>query len=289
MQYELFDDFKDGMVMTAIPLSWFKRVTEFIKGFGGGGVVKVRTENGSPNVTMDVSISQKADINTEMKPYKDAGGARVTDSPFDGDGENTVSWGINEENANDKNGCIVTLPTRIAHPTATSGETTTEDKSKIRMFFRSFAKSPSGITAAITKEIGYKDIPSTESKPTPSATFGISITPDYSTSSQVYLNMAAWTPPAKMTGDDTAHTPCGWERGKTAWKNGHDVDASHPAVGCSIKVCSHTILRTVTISGTRYQGVEQFFTKLDFDENGLLVRAVPATDWYVIPDTITPI
>ena len=31
MQYEIFDDFKDGMVLTAIPLSWFRSVTNFIK------------------------------------------------------------------------------------------------------------------------------------------------------------------------------------------------------------------------------------------------------------------
>ena len=42
MQYEIFDDFKDGMVLTAIPLSWFRSVTNFIKNIGGGGVIKMR-------------------------------------------------------------------------------------------------------------------------------------------------------------------------------------------------------------------------------------------------------
>lgn len=47
-----------------------------------------------------------------------------------------------------------------------------------------------------------------------------------------------YVPPARLTGADNV-TPVGWERGKTAWKNGHDVDADHPAVGLSMTVCTH--------------------------------------------------
>lgn len=152
------------------------------------------------------------------------------------------------------------------------------------------AEFPSGQTEdtvlvadATTGTLRFKSAAGTETSP--SATSGISITPDYydSTSSQAtrqaYLNMTAWKPPVKLVGDDSNHTPVGWERGKTAWKNGHDVDENHPAVGCSVKVVSHYILRTV--SGT--QKMELFFTRLDFDEKGILVRAVPCTDWFTIP------
>lgn len=85
------------------------------------------------------------------------------------------------------------------------------------------------------------------------------------------------TPPAYLTGADNM-TPVGWERGKTAYKNGHDIDANHPAVGCSMTVCTH--MRQMMISGcAQYQAM---FSRMDFDENGLLVRVVPCTNWYSI-------
>lgn len=289
MQYEIFDDFKDGMVSTAIPLSWFRAVTNFIKNIGGGGVIKMRNENGAPTATIDTAVSQKANLKTEMSPFSDEKGKKVEDTFFDGDtGKDNTSWGVNEQNENDLNGCIVTLPTRMEHPLK-GGSQTDRDRSKIRMWFRSFSKSSAGITSQISSEIGYKDFMSGKSDDTnPASTHGVSITPDYS-SGQTYLNMPDWKPPVKLVGDDNARTPTGWERGKTAWKNGHNVndptdldpDTGKPyePVGCSCKQVSHVILRTVN----GVQRVEFFFSRMDFDENGLLVRVVPGVDWYTFP------
>lgn len=89
--------------------------------------------------------------------------------------------------------------------------------------------------------------------------------------------IADHVPPARLTGDDN-ETPVGWERGKTAYRNGHAVDADHPAVGCSMTVITH--MRQITVNGTaKYQAM---FSRMDFDENGLLVRVVPCSNWYTM-------
>lgn len=158
MQYEIFDDFRDGMVLTAIPLSWFRSVTNFIKNIGGGGVIKMRNENGAPTATIDTAVSQKDNLKTEMTPFRNENGDEIEDTFFDGDtGKDDTSWGVNEQNANDRNGCIVTLPTRMENPLK-DGSQTERDRSKIRMWFRSFGKSSAGLTAQISSEIGYKDL-----------------------------------------------------------------------------------------------------------------------------------
>ena len=98
MQYEIFDDFKDGMVLTAIPLSWFRSVTNFIKNIGGGGVIKMRNANGAPTADIDTAVSQKANLKTEMTPFSDEKGEKVDDTFFDGDtGKDNTSWGVNEQ------------------------------------------------------------------------------------------------------------------------------------------------------------------------------------------------
>ena len=296
MQYEIFDDFKDGMVSTAIPLSWFRSVTNFIKNIGGGGVIKMRNENGAPTATIDTAVSQKANLKTEMTPFSDEKGEKVDNTFFDGDtGKDNTSWGVNEQNENDLNGCIVTLPTRMEHPLK-NGSQTERDKSKIRMWFRSFGKSSAGLTAQISSEIGYKDFMSGRSEKTsPGPTKGVSAHPDYYDYPdkqadpdnpaivfpdwQRYYDMpsADHVPPARLTGDDNV-TPVGWERGKTAYKNGHKVDADHPAVGLSMTVITH--MRQITVNGTaKYQAM---FSRMDFDENGMLVRVVPCSNWYTM-------
>ena len=296
MQYEIFDDFKDGMVLTAIPLSWFRSVTNFIKNIGGGGVIKMRNANGAPTADIDTAVSQKANLKTEMTPFRDENGEKVDDTFFDDDtGKDNTSWGVNEQNENDLNGCIVTLPTRMEHPLK-NGSQTERDKSKIRMWFRSFGKSSAGLTAQISSEIGYKDFMSGRSEKTsPGPTKGVSAHPDYYDYPdkqadpdnpaivfpdwQRYYNMpgADHVPPARLTGDDNV-TPVGWERGKTAYKNGHKVDADHPAVGLSMTVITH--MRQITVNGTaQYQAM---FSRLDFDENGMLVRVVPCSNWYTM-------
>lgn len=96
---------------------------------------------------------------------------------------------------------------------------------------------------------------------------------------QRYYNMpgADHVPPSRLTGADNV-TPVGWERGKTAYRNGHAVDADHPAVGCSMTVITH--MRQITVNGTaKYQAM---FSRMDFDENGLLVRVVPCSNWYTM-------
>ena len=96
---------------------------------------------------------------------------------------------------------------------------------------------------------------------------------------QRYYDMtsADHIPPARLTGADDV-TPVGWERGKTAYRNGHAVDADHPAVGCSMTVITH--MRQITVNGTaKYQAM---FSRMDFDENGLLVRVVPCSNWYTM-------
>ena len=89
--------------------------------------------------------------------------------------------------------------------------------------------------------------------------------------------VAEHIPPARLTGADNV-TPVGWERGKTAYRNGHAVDADHPAVGCSMTVCTH--MRELIISGCAQR--QLMFSRMDFDENGLLVRVVPCSNWYTI-------
>lgn len=84
-------------------------------------------------------------------------------------------------------------------------------------------------------------------------------------------------PPMRLTGADNM-TPVGWERGKTAYKNGHVVDADHPAVGCSMTVCTH--FRQITVNNVaKYQVM---FSRMDFDENGVLIRVVPCSNWYTM-------
>ena len=296
MQYEIFDDFKDGMVLTAIPLSWFRSVTNFFKNIGGGGVIKMRNENGAPTATIDTAVSKKANLKTEMTPFSDEAGEKVDDTFFDGDtGKDNTSWGVNEQNENDRNGCIVTLPTRMEHPLKT-GSQTERNKSKIRMWFRSFGKSSAGLTAQISSEIGYKDFMSGKSEKTsPDPTKGVSAHPDYYDYPdkqadpenpaivfpdwQRYYDMpsADHVPPSRLTGADNV-TPVGWERGKTAYRNGHALDADHPAVGCSMTVITH--IRQITVNKTaKYQAM---FSRMDFDENGLLVRVVPCSNWYTM-------
>ena len=111
---------------------------------------------------------------------------------------------------------------------------------------------------------------------TPTATNGTSIEPD-DLGALTYRNLDAWKAPDDMTGLDNT-TPAGWERGKTAYKNGVAVDSTHPPVGCSVTVCTHACMRTV--SGTTKH--ELLFARMEFDENGLLVRVVPVPNWYTL-------
>lgn len=158
-----------------------------------------------------------------------------------------------------------------------------------------FTKSCDGTATVI--ELGDK---MDSTLPTPTATKGISVHAPYPLLADFYdypdkaahptdpaIVFPEWQarldltgehePPARMTGADNT-TPVGWERGKTAWKNGHVVDASHPAVGCSMTVCTH--MRQVLIDGTgKYQAL---FSRIEFDENGLLVRVVPCSNWYTL-------
>lgn len=150
--------------------------------------------------------------------------------------------------------------------------------------------TPSSISfVADDKDARYGD------KTTPDPTNGVSAHPDYYDYPdkqadpdnpaivfpdwQRYYNMpgADHVPPARLTGADNV-TPVGWERGKTAYRNGHAVDADHPAVGCSMTVITH--MRQITVNGTaKYQAM---FSRMDFDENGLLVRVVPCSNWYTM-------
>lgn len=159
MQTDIFDDFKDGMVLTAIPLSWFRKVTDFIKGIGGSGVATVRDERGTPTVGVSAEVGENAtSMNDEMPPYSKDDGTKNPSTQFDGDGVQTNTWSVNGGGTNDGNdGCVFDVPTRIENPLK-DGSTTERDKSKVRMFFRSFGKSRAGITAAISKEVGYKDL-----------------------------------------------------------------------------------------------------------------------------------
>ena len=83
-------------------------------------------------------------------------------------------------------------------------------------------------------------------------------------------------------------TPVGWERGKTAYKNGHNVgDATdldpktgkpYGPVGLSMTVITH--MRQIKVNNTaKYQAM---FSRMDFDENGMLVRVVPCSNWYTM-------
>lgn len=151
---------------------------------------------------------------------------------------------------------------------------------------KKFEKTDNGATV-IEREDGEKT--------TPDPTKGVSAHPDYYDYPdkqadpdnpaivfpdwQRYYDMpsADHVPPARLTGDDNV-TPVGWERGKTAYKNGHDVDADHPSVGLSMTVITH--MRQITVNGTaKYQAM---FSRMDFDENGLLVRVVPCSNWYTM-------
>ena len=126
-------------------------------------------------------------------------------------------------------------------------------------------------TKGVSAHPDYYDYPDKQANPSDPAI----VFPDW----QRYYNMptADHVPPARLTGDDNM-TPVGWERGKTAYKNGHDVDEDHPSVGLSMTVITH--MRQITVNGTaKYQAM---FSRMDFDENGLLVRAVPCTNWYTM-------
>ena len=122
-------------------------------------------------------------------------------------------------------------------------------------------------TKGVSAHPDYYDYPDKQADPeNPAIVF-----PDW----QRYYDMpsADHVPPARLTGADNV-TPVGWERGKTAYKNGHAVDADHPAVGCSMTVITH--MRQITVNGTaKYQAM---FSRMDFDENGLLVRVVPCSN-----------
>ena len=126
-------------------------------------------------------------------------------------------------------------------------------------------------TKGVSAHPDYYDYPDKQADPdNPAIVF-----PDW----QRYYNMpgADHVPPARLTGDDNV-TPVGWERGKTAYKNGHKVDADHPAVGLSMTVITH--MRQITVNGTaKYQAM---FSRMDFDENGMLVRVVPCSNWYTM-------
>ena len=126
-------------------------------------------------------------------------------------------------------------------------------------------------TKGVSAHPDYYDYPDKQAHPQDPAI----VFPDW----QRYYDMPGddHAPPARLTGADNV-TPVGWERGKTAYKNGHAVDADHPAVGLSMTVITH--MRQITVSGTaKYQAM---FSRMDFDENGLLVRVVPCTNWYTM-------
>ena len=57
MQYEIFDDFKDRMVLPAIRPSWFRSVTNLIQNIGGGGVIKMRNASRGPTAVIDTAVS----------------------------------------------------------------------------------------------------------------------------------------------------------------------------------------------------------------------------------------
>lgn len=163
--------------------------------------------------------------------------------------------------------------------------------------------TPSSISfVADDKDARYGD------KTTPDPTKGVSAHPDYYDYNdkqedpsnpaivfpdwQRYYDMpnaegAEHVPPERLTGADNV-TPVGWERGKTAYKNGHkvgdetDLDPKtgkpYDPVGLSMTVITH--MRQITVNGTaKYQAM---FSRMDFDENGLLVRVVPCTNWYTM-------
>ena len=126
-------------------------------------------------------------------------------------------------------------------------------------------------TKGVSAHPDYYDYPDKQANPSDPAI----VFPDW----QRYYDMpsADHVPPARLTGDDNV-TPVGWERGKTAYKNGHKVDADHPAVGLSMTVITH--MRQITVNGTaKYQAM---FSRMDFDENGMLVRVVPCSNWYTM-------
>lgn len=155
-------------------------------------------------------------------------------------------------------------------------------------------KFADGTPSSISFVADEKDVQRGE-KTTPDPTKGVSAHPDYYNYPdkqenpdspaivfpdwQRYYDMPGTdhVPPARLTGADGV-TPVGWERGKTAWKNGHDVDKDHQPVGLSMTVITH--MRQITVNGTaKYQAM---FSRMDFDENGLLVRVVPCTNWYTM-------
>lgn len=109
----------------------------------------------------------------------------------------------------------------------------------------------------------------------PAPTTGVSMKTDYPT--VPYYDDPIFAPVARVIGEDADRTPVGWERGKTAWKNGHNVDADHPAVGCSITMCLNE--RQVRNPSNNHVYVVKYYAVLDFDENGLLVRVKPHQHW----------
>ena len=140
-------------------------------------------------------------------------------------------------------------------------------------------------TKGVSAHPDYYDYPDKQSDPKNP----IIIFPDW----QRYYDMpnvegvAEHIPPARLTGADNV-TPVGWERGKTAYKNGHNVgDATdldpktgkpYEPVGLSMTVITH--MRQITVNGTaKYQAM---FSRMDFDENGMLVRVVPCSNWYTM-------
>lgn len=136
-------------------------------------------------------------------------------------------------------------------------------------------------TKGVSAHPDYYDYPDKQANPSDPAI----VFPDW----QRYYDMpsADHVPPARLTGDDNV-TPVGWERGKTAYKNGHkvgdetDLDPKtgkpYEPVGLSMTVITH--MRQITVNGTaKYQAM---FSRMDFDENGLLVRVVPCSNWYTM-------
>ena len=180
---------------------------------------------------------------------------------------------------------LAALPLIVSADTAASTSTEVEMlKGRIETLERELAtlrtmsfgvKTNPAPTKGVSAHPDYYDYPDKQADPKNSAI----VFPDW----QRYYDMpgvegvAEHIPPARLTGADNV-TPVGWERGKTAYKNGHNVDTDHPAVGCSMTVCTH--MRQLIISGCAQR--QLMFSRMDFDENGLLVRVVPCSNWYTI-------
>ena len=231
-------DFKDGMVLTAIPLSWFRKVTDFIKGIGGSGVATVRDERGIPTVGVSAVVGENAtSMNDEMPPYSKDDGTKNPSTPFDGDGVQTNTRSVNGGGTNEDNdGCVFDVPTRIENPLK-DGSTTERDKSKVRMFFRSFGKSKAGITAAISKEVGYKDF---------------AVAGSYDTAEEV-----GSFPTDEVTQDD-----------ETLWEIG-DVDESGKPKGAKL---------LVIFKGEWDRGHNTYAARLELTSDGRISKIVAVAD-----------